>query len=318
MWFIPSKAFGLRWLSFHRSDSVMLTTITKILIIEDNPGDVRLLQEALAEIPELLLEFVHCETLVQAFEYLAKSSPDVILLDLGLPDSQGLETVRRTHAAAPEVTLVVLTVLDDGDLAVRSLQEGAQDYLVKAQIDGSLLWHAIRYAMERQRVQLGLLNLAFMDDLTGLNNRRGFFVLAEHHMKFACRTGKPFLVAFVDLDGMKQINDTFGHQEGNRALVDASNVLRDSFRQSDIIARLGGDEFAILVADAAENDIQAVLQRIDRKLCSSNADPGRRYDLSFSIGIVPSLATQHSDVEHLLCQADALMYRQKHSKKDSS
>src|SRR6266481_6141852 len=206
MWFIPSKAFGLRWLSFHRSDSVMLTTITKILMIEDNPGDVRLLQEALAEIPELSLEFVHCETLVQAFEYLAKSSP--------------------------EVTLVVLTVLDDGDLAVRSLQEGAQDYLVKAQIDGSLLWHAIRYAMERQRVQLGLLNLALMDDLTGLNNRRGFFVLAEHHMKFACRTGKPFLVAFVDLDGMKQINDAFGHQEGNRALVDTSNILRDSFRQS--------------------------------------------------------------------------------------
>src|SRR5260370_20473343 len=73
MWFIPSKAFGLPWSSFHLIESVMLTTITKILMIEDNPGDVRLLQEALAEIPELSLEFVHCETLVQAFEYLAKS-----------------------------------------------------------------------------------------------------------------------------------------------------------------------------------------------------------------------------------------------------
>src|SRR6266446_5969923 len=317
MWFIPSKAFGLRWLSFHRSDSVMLTTITKILIIEDNPGDVRLLQEALAEIPELLLEFVHCETLVQAFEYLAKSSPDVILLDLGLPDSQGLETVRRTHAAAPEVTLVVLTVLDDGDLAVRSLQEGAQDYLVKAQIDGSLLWHAIRYAMERQRVQLGLLNLAFMDDLTGLNNRRGFFVLAEHHMKFACRTGKPFLVAFVDLDGMKQINDTFGHQEGNRALVDASNVLRDSFRQSDILARMGGDEFAILITDAAEDSITTVIGRVQEKLRYRNEGPNRRYPLSFSIGIVPGDAAQVCHLEKLLDRADVAMYEQKQSKKMS-
>ena len=81
----------------------MLNTITKILIIEDNPGDVRLLQEALGEIPELRLEFIHCETLVQAFEYLAKSNPDVILLDLGLPDSQGLETVRRTRAAAAQL-----------------------------------------------------------------------------------------------------------------------------------------------------------------------------------------------------------------------
>src|SRR6266851_8198983 len=317
MWFIPSKAFGLPWSSFHLIESVMLTTITKILMIEDNPGDVRLLQEALAEIPELSLEFVHCETLVQAFEYLAKSSPDVILLDLGLPDSQGLETVRRTHAAAPEVTLVVLTVLDDGDLAVRSLQEGAQDYLVKAQIDGSLLWHAIRYAMERQRVQLGLLNLALMDDLTGLNNRRGFFVLAEHHMKFACRTGKPFLVAFVDLDGMKQINDTFGHQEGNRALVQAANILRDSFRQSDVLARIGGDEFAIFVADASMDSAGTVTHRVQQKLDSCNADPSRRYHLSFSIGVVPGNDSQGCGIEEILARADALMYQQKHSKRSS-
>ncbi len=295
----------------------MLTTITKILIIEDNLGDVRLLQEALAEIPELQLEFVHFETLVQAFEYLAKSSPDVILLDLGLPDSQGLETVRRTHAAAPQVTLVVLTVLDDGDLAVRSLQEGAQDYLVKAQIDGSLLWHAIRHAMERQRVQLGLLNLALVDDLTGLNNRRGFLALGEQHLKFAYRTGKPFLVAFVDLDGLKQINDTFGHQEGNRALLDASNVLRDSFRQSDIIARLGGDEFAILVADAAENSVDTVMNRVRHKLATFNRGPHRRYQLSFSMGIVPGNLSQLAQLELILDQADALMYLQKQAKKIS-
>ena len=136
-------------------------------------------------------------------------------------------------------------------------------------------------------MQLGVLSLALIDDLTGFNNRRGFLALAEHHANLAYRTGKTFLVAFVDFDGLKRINDTFGHQEGNRALVDASIVLRDSFRQSDILARLGGDEFAILVADAAENDIEAVRHRIDRKLCSFNADPGRRYDLSFSVGLFP-------------------------------
>ena len=293
----------------------MPASTIKMLLIEDNPGDVRLIRVALAEIAELKFEFSHSETLVQAFEFLAKNKPDIILLDLGLPDSQGLETVRRTRAAATEAPLVVLTVLDDGDLAVRSLREGAQDYLVKAQIDGGLLWHAMRYAMERQRVQLGLLNLALIDDLTGLSNRRGFLALAEHHMKLAYRTGKPFLVAFIDLDGMKQINDTFGHQEGNRALVDTSNILRDSFRHSDILARMGGDEFATLIADAAEDSIATVINRVQEKLRCWNGDPNRRYPLSLSLGVVPGDAAQLSHLETLLDRADAVMYEEKQSKK---
>jgi len=120
----------------------------------------------------------------------------------------------------------VLTVSNDEDLAIRSLHEGAQDYLPKAQINGALIWRALRYAMERQRVQLELLNLSLIDELTGLNNRRGFLALGEHHVKLASRSGMPFMVAFVDLDNLKKINDTFGHQEGNRALVEAANVLR--------------------------------------------------------------------------------------------
>jgi two-component system, cell cycle response regulator len=295
----------------------MPTLTIKMLLIEDNPGDAHLIRVALTEIADLQFEFSHCQTLVQAVEFLAKNKPDIILLDLGLPDSQGLETVRRTRAAAAEAPLIVLTVLDDGDLAVRSLREGAQDYLVKAQIDGALLWHATRHAMERQRVQLELLNLALIDDLTGLSNRRGFFALAEHHMKLAYRTGKPFLVAFVDLDGMKQINDTYGHQEGNRALVDASNILRDCFRQSDILARMGGDEFAILIADAAEDSIATVINRVQEKLRCWNGDVNRRYPLSLSIGIVPGDAAQLSHLETLLDRADAVMYEEKQSKKIS-
>src|SRR2546421_2508550 len=243
----------------------MPAPVTKVLVVEDNPADARLLREALAEIADSRFEIAHCETLAQAREFLAKNAFDVILSDLGLPDSQGLETVRHIHTAAPGVPVVVLTALNDESFGSQVLQEGAQDSLVKGQIGGRLLWRALRYAMERHRVQLSVLTLALIDDLTGLNNRRGFFALAEHHANLAYRTGKMFLVAFVDLDGLKQINDTFGHQEGNRALVDTAIVLRDSFRQSDILARLGGDEFAILVTDAAENDLEAVRQRIELK-----------------------------------------------------
>jgi two-component system, cell cycle response regulator len=292
----------------------MTTGLITILLVEDNPGDARLLHEAFAEIPDSRFELAHCGTLAQALEFLAQSKPDIVLSDLGLPDSQGLEAVRRIHEVAPDVPLVVLTALNDDALALQSLQQGAQDYLVKGQIDGDLLWRALCYAMERQRIHLLLLNLALIDDLTGLNNRRGFMALAGQQMKLAYRTQKPFLLVFIDLDGMKRINDTFGHQEGNRALVDTACVLKDSFRQSDVLARLGGDEFVCLVVDGVENTSEVVSHRIQQKLISHNADVGRRYDLSFSVGIVAADMTQPADLEQLLSKADAVMYQQKQEK----
>jgi diguanylate cyclase (GGDEF)-like protein len=293
----------------------MSTAITKILLVEDNPGDARLIKEALSEIAKLRFELVHCETMAQALDFCSYGGPDVVLLDLGLPDAQGLETVRGLRGAAPQTPLVVLTVRDDEELAAQSLHEGAQDYLPKAGINGALVWRAVRYAVERQRVQLELLNLALVDDLTGLHNRRGFLALGEHYAKLANRSGMPFLVAFLDLDGMKQINDTFGHQEGNRALVEAASVLRDSCRQSDILARIGGDEFAILVADVAEDCTDVVQRRIQQKLHSCNRNPGRRYLLSLSVGIVAANVIEPADLEQLLNKADALMYAQKQKKK---
>jgi len=293
----------------------MSTATTKILLVEDNPGDVRLIKEALSEIAKLRFELIHCETLAQALEFCSKSIPDAILLDLGLPDSQGLDTVRRMHDVAQQVPIAVLTVRDEEELAIQSLHEGAQDYLPKSQINGALVWRALRYAMERQRVQLELLNLSLIDELTGLNNRRGFLALGEHHVKLASRSGMPFMVAFVDLDGMKKINDTFGHQEGNRALVEAANVLRDSCRRSDILSRIGGDEFAILIADVDEDCADVVLRRIRQKLDSCNTNAGRRYALSLSIGIVAANVNEPADLEQLLNKADALMYDQKQKKK---
>jgi two-component system, cell cycle response regulator len=201
--------------------------------------------------------------------------------------------------------------LKDEQVAVQSLQKGAQDYLVKAELENNLLLRALRYAMERQRLQLELRNLSLMDDLTGLNNRKGFLRMANHHVALANRTGAPFLVAFIDLDGMKQINDTFGHQEGNRALVEIANILRDSFRQSDILARFGGDEFVVLVTETGEDGIDIVTDRVQHKVRFHNACPGRPYQLSLSIGAVGSSGAISADLDEMLQGADALMYRHK-------
>jgi diguanylate cyclase (GGDEF)-like protein/PAS domain S-box-containing protein len=157
-------------------------------------------------------------------------------------------------------------------------------------------------------------NLSLVDDLTGLYNRRGFLALAHHAVKLASRSGEPFCVAFADLDGLKQINDSFGHHAGNLALVDAAVILRECFRESDILARLGGDEFAVFIAEA---DREKVGRRIEERLATHNQQAGRQYHLSLSLGIVSGDSSKQVEVEGLLSQADSLMYQQKRRKRSA-
>jgi diguanylate cyclase (GGDEF)-like protein/PAS domain S-box-containing protein len=166
-------------------------------------------------------------------------------------------------------------------------------------------------AQELASANKELENLSLVDDLTGLYNRRGFMALAEHRVKLAYRNGAVFSVAFVDLDGLKQINDALGHQAGNQALVDAAGILKNCFRESDILGRLGGDEFALFIAEA---DHKEIIRRIHEKLHISNSEPGRPHQLSFSIGIVLGNAEKNLDITALLESADALMYQQKRHK----
>jgi diguanylate cyclase (GGDEF)-like protein/PAS domain S-box-containing protein len=169
-------------------------------------------------------------------------------------------------------------------------------------------------AAELARSNQILENISLTDDLTGLYNRKGFLALAEHRVKLANRNREAFSVAFLDLDELKQINDTYGHLEGDRALKDTANLLRDCFRESDIVARLGGDEFAVFIAEA---DQAKIAQRIQKKLAALNSPPGRRYPLSFSMGIVASDVSKDAEMEILLKRADGLMYEQKNRKSKS-
>src|ERR1700734_21769 len=125
-------------------------TIKVLLLVEDNPGDARLLREMYNEQGTHNTELIHVECVSEAEKYLEKSAVDIIVLDLGLPDAQGMGAVRRPHLAAPQVPLVVLTGLDDELMAAQALQEGAQDYLIKGQIDARGFLRSLRYAVERK------------------------------------------------------------------------------------------------------------------------------------------------------------------------
>jgi diguanylate cyclase (GGDEF)-like protein len=285
------------------------------LLVEDNPGDRRLIQEALAEAHYARVRLEHADCLKAAQDALAAREYDIILLDLSLPDSSGLATVEKTADAAPETPIVILTGLDDVNTGIQAVRAGAQDYLVKGEVNGNLLVRAIRYAIERQRMQAALRVLSLVDELTGLYNRRGFMTLAEHQMRLSKRKGSPFYLIFADLDGMKRINDTWGHKEGDQALIHTAHLLKETFRGSDIIARMGGDEFAIVAIEPAASSAEQISRRLQDNIARHNARNDHPYELSISVGVVECAAGEPCQVEEMLERADALMYEQKAQRK---
>jgi two-component system, cell cycle response regulator len=286
-----------------------------VLLVEDNPGDARLVEEMLKEGGTDDFVLKHVESLQEGMSSLSRGcASQVILLDLGLPDETGLQTLRRILPLAQDASVVVITGLQNEELGTAAIREGAHDYLIKGQIDGRQLRRIVHYAVERLHMQMELHSLSLRDDLTGLHNRRGFLLLAEQQMKVTRRNHSSCLLLFLDIDRLKNINDTLGHDQGNKAIVEAAGVLRSSFRQCDILARLGGDEFVVLAVGTSESSEAALRAHLKQKVETVNSQPNRKYPFSFSIGIVPCCANTHSSIEDLLAKADALMYQDKKSK----
>jgi len=176
-----------------------------------------------------------------------------------------------------------------------------------------LLMRAIQCAVKQYMLQAELGNLALSDELTGVYNRRGFLALAERQLKLGRRSGRAILVFFADVDALKQINDKFGHAEGDLALVRAAQVLEKTFRDSDVIARFGGDEFAVLALEVSGHSESTIRARLEQNLNELNARHSR-YALSISLGAVrfdPTSPRSPASIEQLMILADEAMYEEK-------
>jgi two-component system cell cycle response regulator len=255
----------------------------------------------------------HVADLGLAAKRLSSDPADVLLLELGSKQPQGRPYVQAARAAAPDTPMVILAESEDELLAVEALRQGAQDFLAKERLDRPALVRALRFSIERHRLQKNLQNLSLIDDLTGLYNRRGFLALAEQHLRMIQRKGAALLI-YLDLDDLKLINDSYGHLEGNRALLVTANVLRACFRQSDILARLGGDEFCVLMTDAGQDSAQQVRKRLQQRSDFINALSSWRFRLSLSVGIADVPVVQQPSLDQLLRVADAQMYEEKKKK----
>ena len=281
-----------------------------VLLIEDNPGDVRLIREMLSEGEDALFELACVGRLSQGLEYLATGSACLVLLDLSLPDSYGFDTFLKVYAHSPKVPIIVLTGHDDQTVALSAVKTGAQDYLVKGKLDRELLLRSMQYSIERKRYQEQLEYQANYDALTGLPNRN----LLNDRLRqsvFAQRFVRSIGVVFLDIDHFKFVNDSLGHNTGDKLLQNVAERLIETVRDGDTVARLGGDEFILILNDQPG---QEVIYRAMQRIMSRIAEPididGQELMVTCSAGI--SLYPQDGpDVETLLKNADAAMYQAK-------
>jgi diguanylate cyclase (GGDEF)-like protein len=287
-----------------------------VLIIDDDLEYAEMLQDVFSKIEIGQFKSTHFDRLTKAMSYLEREKPDVILLDLSLPDSSPQDTFFTVHDKIPHIPIVVVTGHTDRSLAINAVREGAQDYIIKGDFDFNQLARAMLYAIERHQARSLLEQLSFEDELTGLLNRRGFVTLAPQNIKIAQRANWEILLIFADLDGLKSINDSYGHQEGDKAIKEAAKILKDTFRTSDLIARIGGDEFSVLAINASRDGIETITNRLNANIARHN-QPDRDYPLSISFGIERFDANSDMPLNEMLQQADQALYKKKNSKRGS-
>jgi two-component system cell cycle response regulator len=277
-----------------------------LLLVEDNPADAEYVQELLDLVPDGKVEVRHAETLAAARSQLS-DAPDCALLDLNLPDTDGLEGVADLSRHAPELPIVVLTGQRDREVGMQAVKNGAQDFLTKGDLDAESMLRTIHYAIERKAAERALQRRASHDSLTGLPNRD----LLVDRLSIAGRRQRPdarLAVLFIDLDGFKDVNDRHGHAAGDRLLKDVASVLMTSLRPGDTVARFGGDEFAVLCEDLL--DAVAAVQIAERIVAAISAVSTAEWRVSASVGIACQLGPG-LDPDELLAQADEAMYRAK-------
>jgi two-component system cell cycle response regulator len=289
-----------------------VTTPVHLLLVEDSMTQARFMQHILQEASGPGFDVSWAESLGDALDHLSEAHVDLVLLDLVLPDSNGIATFEAVQRSHPDVPIIVLSGAGDHATAIQAVADGAQDYLAKSSMSPELLTRAIRYAVERHRNLRELRRLALRDDLTGVHNRRGFLVLADQQLALAQRGTSTITVLFVDVDGLKRINDTHGHRAGDDTLVEVAELMEQTFRASDVVGRLGGDEFCALLLDDGTQAADALPAglRLQHAIDERNV-LDRRFALSCSIGAVTRVAADGLSVADLLSQADDDMYAQR-------
>ncbi len=282
----------------------------KVLVVDDDEG-------VSTFVVTLLCSRGHsCATAADGFQALDKMKSDrfdAVITDIVMRKMDGFTLTKEILERYPGLPVMVMTGYAGDHSAEDAVEAGAQEFIKKP---FSIDEFVIRFdkMMRHHREEKEMVVLSLTDELTGLYNRRRFFVLMEQYLKIASRTKKRLLLLYIDMDDLKKINDQCGHTEGDQALIDFATILKKTFRNSDIIARIGGDEFVVLLESADGNE-EILITRLHENIKEYNATGSHRYGLSSSLGTAQFDPAYPVSMNELLSRADALMYGQKRRRK---
>jgi len=277
-----------------------------ILIIDDDAVILKFIKIVLE------MEGYECETAISsqaALERVQSTPFDIMITDIVMPGMNGLELTGKAKGIRPNMSVIITTGFVDNFSYDKAIEAGASDFIKKPFTEKELIAR-IKHVKMQQEIR----NLTLRDELTGIYNRRGFFALVEYQFNLAKRSKTGMFMLYADLDNLKIINDTLGHQEGDRALTMAADILRKNFRQSDIIARIGGDEFVVFPVGTSADCVDKILERLQKALEAYNAENNRGYSLSISAGISFYDPERPCTIDDLLAAADRSMYERKMNK----
>jgi diguanylate cyclase (GGDEF)-like protein len=283
----------------------------RVLLVEDDPRAAVMISEMLRGIWSEGLVVAHAQRLGDVAQELLDHGATCVLLDLSHEEGDRLAPLRHVHAAAPDVPIIVLSDHANDEIGLRAVKDGAQDYLLKHDLDPSQLSRAVQYAIERKRSEVELAHQALHDPLTGLPNRVLFLDRLGVALDRSRRNDTSVAVLFLDVNKFKSINDSMGHAAGDELLIGLSKRLQDMLRPMDTMARFGGDEFTFLFEELqSEREAVLIAERIGTTASLPIRFDGGEVSLTVSIGIAlapdPAVAPQQ-----MIRDADSAMYRAK-------
>ena len=281
----------------------------KILVVDDDEPMRKLIVSLLSPRGH---QCVTANSGREALDKIMETKFDALITDIAMPEMDGITLTKELSKHYPSLPVMVMTGYTEVYSAETVMASGAREFIKKP---FSISEFPIRFEMmmRAHKVEEALLALSLIDELTGLYNRRRFFVLTEQYLKLSARAKKKLLLLFIDMDNLKWINDHHGHNQGDQALIDVANILKKTFRESDVVARIGGDEFVIL-SESMDENAEIVLNRLYENIKDHNAKDSRCYTLSISVGTTQFDPKHPISIDELLSKADALMYAQKRKK----
>jgi diguanylate cyclase (GGDEF)-like protein len=291
-----------------------LETYIKVLLIDDDEHDRYLTNAYLKGDSFKKYQLQECKNISEAKDLLADNTYDAVLLDLVLPDSQGLKTIDEILPLIDETPLIVLTGLDDQVMGEEAIKMGAEDYLPKKLANTFSLGRAINHSIERHRLVAELKRKAEEDYLTGLPNRSMIYDKLDFMIAQNQRSKRPFSLVMMDFDNFKEINDTRGHRFGDQLIKAFADRLVTIMRKSDYVSRYGGDEFFMIVSNYQDkNELEELLTKKKEALFQPYIveldGETAALDMTVSIGVIQW--RQDLTANQMLEMADQAMYSSK-------